>query len=239
MTHPTFEALVALQDRDSAIARLRHRRAHLEERAALAALEAEMAARQSRLADATPRRDEAAAAQKRLEDEMATAEARIAEIDKRMYSGTVSASRDLQAMADEVKHLKERVSTLEDHVLEAMEAREPVDAEVDAITAEQDAASAEAERLRQAADEAEAALDAELAAELAARATDEAAVPDDLRSEYDRIRPKLDGVGAARLVGNQCTGCHLALSATEVDQLRRQPEDAVVHCENCGRILIR
>ena len=177
--------------------------------------------------------------QEELEGDLATTEKRIAEIDKRMYSGTVSASRELQAMSEEVQHLKQRVAELEEKVLEAMEAREPLDAEVDAIDSEAAAADSEAERLRAAVAEAESSIDTDLASERAERAEAAAKVPADLLAEYEVLRSKLGGTGAARLVGNQCTGCHLALSATEVERLRRQPEDALELCDNCGRILVR
>ena len=239
MTAPKFEALAALQDRDNDIARLRHRRSHLEERAAVARLKEEMAKRAAVLAEAAGRQAEAVKAQTGLEETLSATEARIAEIDKRMYSGTISASRELQAMSEEVTHLKDRVSALEEQVLEAMEAREPIDAEVAAIEAEQQAAADEIDRLEQAAGAVEAEIDAELAAEETARAEAESHVPPDLLKEYDQLRAKLDGVGAARLVGNACMGCHLTLAATEVDRIRHLPEDEVVYCDNCGRILIR
>ena len=60
--------------------------------------------------------------QTEVEGEVAALETRLTELDKLMYSGTITASRDLQAMADEVEHLKRRRSTLEDHILEAMDA---------------------------------------------------------------------------------------------------------------------
>jgi predicted nucleic acid-binding Zn-ribbon protein len=239
MTAPAFEALAALQDLDSAIARLQHRRSHLEERAAVARVEADMDARHQGLGQTRARQREAASTQKALEGTLASTEARIAEIDKRMYSGTVSASRELQAMSDEVAHLKERVSDLEGQVLEAMEVSEPIDAEVAALEAEEAGGTAEVERLRGLATGAEAEIDAELAAQQQARAAAVEAVPPALLTEYDQLRRKLDGVGAARLVGNLCTGCHLSLSATEVDHIRHQPPDTTVYCENCGRILIR
>jgi predicted nucleic acid-binding Zn-ribbon protein len=34
-------------------------------------------------------------------------------------------------------------------------------------------------------------------------------------------------------------GCHISLAAAEVDQLRRQPADAIVHCPDCGCLLVR
>ena len=239
MTAPAFEALLAVQERDSSIDRLRHRRATLEERQALARLDAEAAARRDLLTAARARRDEAAGVEDGLEAELATTEARIAEINTRMYSGTVSASRELQAMSEEVDHLKQRVGDLEEKALEAMEVREPLEAEVAKLEAEDAAAGAEADRLRAAAADAEAVIDGELAAEQSERQRVAALVPAELLAEYEQIRGKLGGTGAARLVGNQCTGCHLSLPATEVERLRHQPDDALEHCDNCGRILVR
>jgi predicted nucleic acid-binding Zn-ribbon protein len=46
-------------------------------------------------------------------------------------------------------------------------------------------------------------------------------------------------VGAARVVGSSCGGCHLTLPATELDRIRRAEPDALVTCDQCGRILVR
>ena len=53
------------------------------------------------------------------------------------------------------------------------------------------------------------------------------------------LRAKLGGVGAARLVNGRCTGCHLTLPATELDRIRREPPDALIRCDQCGRVLVR
>ena len=37
----------------------------------------------------------------------------------------------------------------------------------------------------------------------------------------------------------RCGGCHLALPATEVDRVRKEPADALIRCEQCDRILVR
>ena len=53
------------------------------------------------------------------------------------------------------------------------------------------------------------------------------------------IRSTLDGVGAARLNGSQCEGCHLTMNAAEVTRVKALADDEVVRCEECRRILIR
>lgn len=233
-----LETLLSVQERDTAIDQLVHRRAHMAERAELAAVEARIAEVEARHAATQAQRDDVAARQARLEHDIASVEARIGDIEKRMYSGSVSASRELQAMSAEVESLKARRSSLEDDVLAAMEEAEPIDDGLGRLLAERSQFDAEAERLRAAIAEAEVAIDAELEGERAARHDLASSVPDDLLSTYERLRGKLGGVGAARLVGSSCTGCHLTLPATELDRIRRAPADTVVFCDQCGRILV-
>ena len=64
------------------------------------------------------------------------------------------------------------------------------------------------------------------------------ATPAELAAQYDRLRARLGGIGAARLVNGACTGCHLALAATELDRIRRAQADTVLFCEQCGRIVV-
>lgn len=234
-----FEELLAVQDLDLAIDQLRHRRAHLAERGELKQVESQRATLATELAGAVAARDEVAARQAGFEKDIAASEGRIAEIDKRMYSGEVSASKDLQAMATEIEHLKARVSKLEDAALEAMEEREPLDATVAELQG-RDAGLVElGERLRAAIADAEVAIDAELATEVEQRSTAATAVPDELLAEYERLRTRLGGIGAARLEHGTCMGCRMKLPATEIDRIKHQPPDALVHCDQCGRILVR
>ena len=79
-------------------------------------------------------------------------------------------------------------------------------------------------------------LIAELQAERAALIVD---LDQALLTEYEGLRPQLDGVAIARLEGSTCQGCHLGLAPLEVERLRQEPADAIVHCPECGRILVR
>lgn len=234
-----FDALLDVQERDTAVDQLRHRRVHLPERARLAALEERMAALDERTADVKARRGQVADRQSRLEEEVGFLDHRIADIERRLYSGTVSAPRELQAMAAEVDSLKARRSSLEDEVLTAMEEGEPLAHETMTLEGERDRLDAEAGQVRHALVRAEAAVDAEIAGEEAERAGAVQGVPADLLRRYEGLRAKLGGVGAARLVGSSCSGCHLTLPAAEVARIKREPPDALVLCDQCGRILVR
>ncbi len=238
LTDANLEALLAVQGLDTDLDRCRVRLASLPERAELAAIDLQLAAlEQGRLA-AAAERDGVADRQASLEHNLATVESRAAEIKKRLYGGTTSATRELQAMAAEVDSLTARASELESRVLEAMDEREPLDARVDKIDGEKSSLLA----ARAAVGERLAAREAEVVAETdtlnTARAQAATQVPDDLAVVYNRLRQRLGGVGVARLVGSRCDGCHLSLAATEIDQLRRQPPGTLTFCEQCGRILV-
>ena len=142
-------------------------------------------------------------------------------------------------MQGEIDSLKERVSHLEDRALEAMEEREPLDAEVDRLQAAAAALEERAAELRTLIAAAEAEIDAELTGEREVRAEVAAGLPSELADHYERLRSRLGGVGAARLEHGTCMGCHLRLPATEADRLKRLPADELAFCEQCGRILVR
>lgn len=234
-----LEQLLVVQEHDSAVDRLRHRRATLPERAELATLEDELAALERGMAEVRSQRDEVARRQKRFEDELALVEAKIAEIDGKLYSGTVTIPRELQNMQAEVESLRKRRSSLEDDVLEAMSEREPLDDEIARREGEMAGKDAWGGRLRATIAESEISIEAELAREQAARAEAAAGLPAELSRLYERLRAQLGGVGAARLVNGRCSGCHLTLPATELDRIRKEPPDAVIRCDQCGRLLVR
>jgi uncharacterized protein len=233
-----LEDLLVVQEHDTAVDRLRHKLETLPEKARLAEVTQALAAVEGSIAEVGGRRDDVVRRQQRHEDELASVEDKIGEVDRRLYSGTVSAPRELQAMQADVASLKRHRSEIEDHVLEAMQDREPLDAEVAALEQRRAGLEVEADELRQAIVDQSKEIDADLAAEVDARAAAAAGIPGDLLSQYERLRASEGGVGAARLVNGRCSGCHLTLPATELDRIRHEAPDAVVLCDQCGRILV-
>jgi hypothetical protein len=234
-----WAALLAVQEHDTRTDQLNHRIETLPLRSDLAQLEDDVRAVDDQLVVAQRRRDELGRSQQRLEDEIASLTERANQAEKQLYSGSVTNPRELQALQDDVASIRRRIGQLEDDELEIMELVEPVDAERAQLTGERERLDAEGVRLRTALGEAESELAAELAAVQAERDSAAAEVPDELWPEYDKLRARFGGVGIARLVGSTCQGCHLALPAVEVDRIRKLPLDEAVHCEECGRLLVR
>ncbi len=239
MAEGPFETLIRVQDLDTELARLEHRRAALPERQALAALEGRLAQLAARTAEARRVRDALGARQDDLEAQIGALNQRRQGLEDRLYAARGTAARDLAAIDEEVRHLTGRRAELEDAELAVMEEQEPVDAELDRLAEERAPVEVEAEDARRALAEADAEVAAELERVAAERGRMAADLPTDLADRYETLRARLKGTGAARLVGNRCEGCHLELPSMEVDRIRRLPPDTVVTCDQCGRILVR
>src|SRR5947207_2364629 len=164
-----LESLLALQGRDGALDRLAHRRATLPERAALATSEAAAGVVAARVRGVTSRRDELAHEERRLDDEASSLRAKAAEVESKMYSGSVSSPRELQAMQADVDQLRRHERTLETRELELMESLEPIDAELDRLGTQRAAIAAELKAVGATLENAEGAIDEEIAEEQKAR----------------------------------------------------------------------
>jgi predicted nucleic acid-binding Zn-ribbon protein len=234
-----LEQLLVVQEHDSAAEHLRHRRATLPEREVLSRAEAEVAALSPQLAEARARRDAVVREVKRLDDESAAVTARVKEVEKTLYSGSVSSPRELTAMQQDVEQLNRHQRSLDDRELALMESQEQLDGEVGEIEKRVNDLQVMADEARAALVAHEASIDAELAVELEARGVAAGAVSADLLALYEQVRKSSHGAGAARLVGNTCQACRLTIPATEVDRIHRAGADGTVfHCDNCGAILV-
>jgi uncharacterized protein len=233
-----LEALLDLQDADIHIDQLRHRRGHLPEHEQLARIEAELGARAKAIGALESSQADLRGRTAELEVEIGTARTRRTQIDDRLTSSSAGSFRDQEAMATEMRSLSERIADLEDVELEVLEELEPLETELDGLVAERSSAEDARAALTSEIAQAQAAIDVELVEAATERAVLAGAVPDALIEEYERIRPRLDGIGAARLIHGACSGCHLQVPATEVDQMRHAAEGTIFHCDQCGRILV-
>lgn len=231
--------LLEVQNHDTTADQLRHRRETLPERTHLEECRAALAGVESELADGLEERAEIADDIKHIEQEVASLEQRVKEVDHLLHSGAVAAPRELKALQDEIASLQRRQRMLEDGEIELMERAEPLDVTLGELTARKDQFETRVGELEAELVAAEAAVDAELKATEQERARLVADVPDDLLATYDRLRGRFAGVAVAKLNGGTCGGCFLSLSAVEVDRIKKQPADAVINCEECGRILVR
>lgn len=234
-----LDQLLQVQEHDTRLDQLRHRRATLPERGSLAAQQQAIGEHDRSTRSVQEQRDTVGREQKRLEDEVAIVEAKAADVDTTLYSGTVTSPRELQGFQDDLQSLRRRQRRLEDEVLGFMEQLEPLDAELGRRAATRAELVSRADQLAEDLRAAESEVDAEIQRVEAERSTAAGPLPADLIDRYERLRKQHDGVAVAPLVGNSCGGCHLTLSAVEVDRIKHEPPDALIFCEECGRLLVR
>jgi predicted nucleic acid-binding Zn-ribbon protein len=170
---------------------------------------------------------------------VASVEEKVAHVHGQLYGGSVTSPRELQALQDDENSLKRHQSAVEDKVIEQMELAVPLDEQSDELAARRAALDADQARVAEELVTGETEIDTEVTGVESERAEVAASVDPDLLERYEVLRHDLGGIAVARLVGTNCGGCHLTLSAVELDRIRHQPDDAVVLCEECGRLLVR
>jgi predicted nucleic acid-binding Zn-ribbon protein len=231
-----LDRILELQELDSAIDRLAHRREQLEAGEELSALRKEMEEADARLGEIRLASDAVASDSRRLELEIESMNAKLDAEQKRMYDGSIANPKELQALQHEIASLKERRARAEDDLLEQMVRREDLDAR--AAEAENDATAARA-RVEEVGGDAVMELD-QIGSDLAARRSEREALvrafDEELLELYDELRESKHGIGAAAIVDGVCQACHEKLSAVELDRLKRP--DGVKRCEYCRRIVV-
>lgn len=234
-----LDRVLELQTNDTTTDQLKHRRQTLAEHAELKAIDAREAAIAASVVEPRAERDSLGREQKRLEDEIAGIEQKVAVVLHQLYEEGLTSPKEAQALQADLESLKRRQAVLEDEVLELMEKIEPLDEALAGSVAELETVREDRERTKAALLAAQAAIDAELAAVAESRIQLAASVSPEMLKSYEELRPQYGGIAIARLVGPTCQGCFLSLAAAEVDELRRRPADELVHCPDCGRILVR
>lgn len=152
---------------------------------------------------------------------------------------TIIAPREAEALQHEIATLETRRNELDDAELAAMEEQTRLETELEELLGQEESLTAEYLGAESALAEAESDIDGELA-----RIADRL---DGLRSDvdkavlrrYDRLRKNFV-IAAATLAGSRCDGCHLDLSAAEVDEVRdtAAANGGIAECPQCGRLLV-
>ncbi|SNT59061.1 hypothetical protein SAMN05443665_105146 [Actinomadura meyerae] len=231
--------LLDLQELDSSLDRLAHRRRTLPELAEIERLEGRLTELRDAIVAAETELGDLQREQRKAEQDVDQVRTRADRDQKRLDSGQVTSAKDLSSLQAEIESLHRRQSDLEEVVLEIMERTEEAEGRVAALRADQAAAQEELAGLSERRDAAQREIDEEAGTTSTARTAVAKDIPDDLLALYEKLRGQFGGVGAAKLFRGACQGCHLALNTVDLNNIRAAAEDEVVRCEECRRILIR
>lgn len=183
--------------------------------------------------------DDLGVEQAKVDADVETVKARRTRDQDRMDKGLITNPKDLQHLQGEMESLQRRISSLEDDEIEVMEKLEEAQAILDAVTEQVAGVDARIAALVASREEKVAEIDVVLARLAAERGPAVEGMPEDLMKLYDRLREHKGGVGAAELRQRRCTGCQLNIDNAELAVIKVTPEDTVVRCEECTRILVR
>ena len=199
---------------------------------------------QSDLAHVRSTRDNLRREQSTMEAELAVIEKKSVEIDAHRAKlerqmKTIIAPREAEALQHEMQTLAAERNELDDRGLLLLESsasadedvRKTVDTESRAVEVEATTAHA----LTQAA----AAKSDEITVLLVRRAEVVLPIAEPDIATYDRLRASYKGIAVAVIQHGVCGGCHMDISVSELDIIKRLPIDQVAECPNCNRLLVR
>lgn len=230
--------LLDLQAIDTRLDQIAHAKAHLPQIAAITGAEADLSGLDVDLVNARTAADDVRRELAKAEQDVQLVRDRAARDQARLDSGQGS-PKELTSLQHELVSLARRQSELEDLQLEVMERTETLTDRVAQIEQARAEAAKRLDALR--AEQTDALRDLESEAnQVAARRPDiVAGIGEDLVGLYEKIRGASGGLGAAELKYRRCGGCRLELGNVDLDRIRKAPEDEVVRCEECRRILVR
>ena len=234
MTEKAFLDLLDLQAVDTEIDRLLHRRETLPELDEFRATHEQLAALSRTVEEQHGALAETVSVIHKAEGELEITEKKRGAEEMRMFAGGMS-SKDLSNLQLEVEMLGRRIDTAEEEIIELLDRRQEQEVALEATTAELADVETVSSRLEAAISEQWKEIDRQVAERRHQRAAFPPLIPDDLLELYEDLRPRKEGVGAARLVEGVCGGCHLSLSPAEQHQVLREDPP---RCLQCRRILV-
>ncbi|MDR7384812.1 zinc ribbon domain-containing protein [Promicromonospora iranensis] len=230
--------LLDVQALDTRVQQLAHQRKNLPALTRLTELDARIADLRASLVESRTRVADLRRELTKAESDVEQVRNRADRDQKRLESGGVSA-KDAVALTDEIGSLATRQAALEEIELDVMERLEAHEDTLTKVEAANDELAAEKAKVEAERDAGWAEIDAQVQEIAGERAKAVDGLDTALVKLYEKIRAQLGGTGAAVLNGNRCEGCRMDLPPADLATIRSAAPDAVVRCEECGRILVR
>ena len=227
---PDVQNLIALQQADREILRLKEEIAALPKR--VAAIEERLAGTKAILEKAKTAVKADEAARRKFESAISDQQQKISKY--RDQSLAVKTNEQYKALLHEIQFAEQDIRANEDKILELMVNAENREKDVKAAEAELKAETAEIEKEKVDARQRTAEDEKELAEWNAKREKARAGVDADLLRQYDRVA-KHRGSGLSEARDHKCLACQVMLRPQTYNEVRAGAQ--VVVCESCQRIL--
>lgn len=228
--------LLDLQELDNHLAQITKKSKNMPEAEALETLTTELSAAKETQREKLGAVDELRAEVKRSESDVEMVEARIAKDTERLDH--TSSAKDAQGLEHEIQSLRERLSSLEEVELEVMERLEQAEAELSGADQAVTELMSRVDEATKALDAAKAELEADYQATTAKRSALAAEIPSELVALYEKQRERY-GLGASLLQRGISSASGVALTESDLAEVRAAAPDDVVLCPDSNAILVR
>ena len=230
--------LLELAQIDTKLIQLDHQRLAIPELKAVQDLEIELGSIDLKTVAAQTEVSDLTQAQAKAEADVEQVQIRIDKDQERLAAGTGN-PKDLENLQHELGTLAKRLGELEDVELGVMQQLEDAQSALADLENEKNLVTIKLADTRKSFEAKLTEVEQQISAEQETRKQLIHSLPTELVDLYEKIRADRGDVGAALLTRGACQGCHLSLDATEINRIKELPEDTIVRCEECRRILVR
>ncbi|MDH3598969.1 MAG: C4-type zinc ribbon domain-containing protein [Candidatus Tectomicrobia bacterium] len=168
--------------------------------------------------------------ERRLEDD----QAQLVKTQNRLHE--IKTNREYSAVLAEIDGSKQRISEIEDQVLDLMEETEQLRQAVQAHEQHMQEATRELERQMEKIETAQQEVTQQMDQCGAERQQVLTHLDADLVAAYEKVASRNGGLGAVLLADDSCGGCHLRIRPQLISDVRKQ--ETIVTCPHCRRILL-
>ncbi|MCL5054502.1 MAG: C4-type zinc ribbon domain-containing protein [Firmicutes bacterium] len=181
------------------------------------------------------KRKEAERLQKAAEMELSSIESEKKTVEKKLYSGKVTNSKELLQLEKEIQQIQKKRDVMDEKILKGMETLEQLEKESSFKKKEMEAAKASLE-IAQKNREGEKTNLVQALDELKRKRENQLqAINLEWIDLYLSLKDKKDGVAVAKVENQACGGCFMEVPGTLIQKARSLE---MVTCSSCGRILV-
>jgi predicted nucleic acid-binding Zn-ribbon protein len=173
---------------------------------------------------------------KKIEDSVALNNEKIKKNESKLFSGTITSSKELVNYQDEIKQFKQNNDTLESKELELMFEHDTLKPKLAQMEIKKADVGNQLKAVKDEVEEKAIVVDEKLSVLKKRRKEVLAKIPKELTGKYDELRVKKGGVALGVLKNRVCDACRMEISSGEADKIKDASK--IYKCPMCNRMLI-
>ncbi len=228
----SLRALLELQKTDQDLHELEQFKVDIPNQ--LKSMESAQSEAEARLSDQETKVSDIDKDRRQHERDLQAAQEQVKKYQGQLYS--VKTNKEYDALQAEIQAQKNRISELEDAILQMISEAETEQETLETIRGETESLIERFSEERTALESRLSAVDEDVAVKMDERKRMAMRVENPVLKVYDRIRRNLRGMTVVPLKKGACSGCFHIIPLQVIMQIRQGQR--LVSCESCGRILI-